>query len=138
MSCFQSLVSNRFIHNALSELLSAKKFLKATVAMTHNGTAHSFIREQNKIAYYTIGNAIGFFEEMYNIETELGKLYYLTYENYLMILSRNRPLIDTAISSAHNVNGDIPLYRHKHTVNKKVIHTVLFNTEFTIPPTSLN
>tara|TARA_R110000868_G_scaffold155670_1_gene382107 strand:+ start:198 stop:614 length:417 start_codon:yes stop_codon:yes gene_type:complete len=138
MSCYQSLVSNRFICNAPSELLSAKRYLKASVAMTHNGTAHSFIREQNKVAYYTIGNTLGFFEEMYRIDTELGKLYYLTYENYLMVLSRNRTLIDTAVSSAHNVNGDIPLYRHKHTVNKKVIHTVLFNTDFTIPPASLN
>ena len=138
MSCYQSLVSNRFIFNAPSELLSAKKFLRTSVAMTHNGTSHSFVREQNKTAYYTIGNTIGFFEEMYNIETEPGKLYYLTYENYLMVISRNKPLINIAISSAHNVNGDIPLFRHKHTINKKVIHTVLFNTDFTIPPAALN
>ena len=138
MSCYQSLVSNRFIFNAPSELLSAKKFLTTTIAMSHNGTTHSFNVEQNKTAYYMVGNNIGFFEEMYNLTLETGKLYYLTYDNYLMIISRNKPLIDTAIRSAHNVNGDFPLFRHKHTINKKVIHTVLFNTDFTIPPASLN
>ena len=138
MSCYQSLVSNRFIFNAPTELLSAKRYLTATVAMSHNGTTHSFNAEQNRNAYYMVGNTIGFFDEICSLTPETGKLYYLTYENYLMVVSRNKPLIDIAIRSAHNVNGDLPLFRHKHTINKKVIHTVLFNTDFTIPPASLN
>ena len=138
MSCYQSLVSNRFIFNAPTELSRAKKFLTTSVAMTHNGASHSFDREQNKIAYYTIGNTIGFFSEFYNLQPEPRKIYYLNYENYLMVVSRSKALLDTAIRSALNVNGDIPLFRHKHTIDKKVIHTVLFNTDFTIPPAALN
>ena len=49
-----------------------------------------------------------------------------------MIACRNKRLIDSAIRAGMNVNGDVPIYRTKHTIRKVGIHTVLFNTNFTM------
>lgn len=138
MSCFQALVSNKFIINAPHEILRAKKVILKDAGGVADGMTHSFDKNQNQLTYYHVGNNLGFFQELYNIDAKTKRLYYLQYDRYLMIACRDKRLIDNAIKAAINVNGDVPLYRTIHTIRKVRIHTVLFNTNFTIPPSSPN
>lgn len=139
MNCYQALVANRFLANAPAELSSAKRILLNTATMaTHKSTKHTFDMAEAEALYYSIGNNLGFFEEIYKIKPQANKIYYLNYDVYMMICSRNKRMLDTAISAAHNVNGDVPMFRKKHTIQRKIVHVALFNTNFTVPPASLN
>lgn len=138
MKCFTTLVDNKFLANARVELIDARARIISEVAPNPGNNAFVFDRNERQQAYYTIGNMYGFFEQLYNMELEKNRIYYLTYDCYIMVVARNKPLIDSAIQSAHNVNGDVPLYRTKHKFNKSLVHCVLFNTNFTIPPATLN
>ena len=138
MSCFQSLVGNKFMANAPFEILKAKRVLVSEHPIFADEFKHTFDREINQQAYYHVGNSLGFFNELYNIDINSKRLYYLQYDRFLMIACRNKRLIDSAIRAGMNVNGDVPIYRTKHTIRKVGIHTVLFNTNFTIPSVSPN
>jgi len=138
MSCFQSLVGNKFMIDAPSEILKARHQLTKDHPVFSDEHTHSFDKNQNQQAYYYVGNTLGFFQELYNIDVKSRNLYYLQYDRFLMIAGRNKRLIDSAIRAGMNVNGDVPIYRTKHTIRKVRIHTVLFNTNFTIPPVSPN
>jgi hypothetical protein len=138
MSCYQSLVNSRFLANAPHEIARAKRNLTSGTGAVIENNVHVFDRNYRQENYYMVGNELGFFEGLYNINYDDRRIYYLNYENYLMVAARSKVLLDSAISAAQNVNGDVVLYRTKHTINKKIVHTVLFNTNFTIPPASLN
>ena len=138
MNCFTTLVTNKFLANARDQIIDARARIISEVAPSPENNTHIFDRNERQQIYYTIGNMYGFFDQLYQIEFETNKIYYLNYDSYLMIVTRNKPLIDSAIQAAHNVNGDIPLHRTKHRFNNKMVHCVLFNTNFTIPPASLN
>lgn len=138
MSCFKHLVDCKFIANARLEILRAKRLLINDTAMFGTKNTHHFNYAYNKQIYYQVGNNLGFFQELYNIGIQKNRIYYLQYDKFLMIASNNKRLIETAITATANVNGDFPLFRSIHTINKIRIHTVLFNTEFTLPPPSLN
>ena len=138
MNCYQSLVSSRFLANAPHEIARAKYNLTAGTGATIDNNVHIFDPNYRQQNYYIVGNELGFFEGLYNINYEDRKIYYLNYENYLMVATRSKVLLDSAVAAAQNVNGDVVLYRTKHTINKKIVHTALFNTNFTIPPAALN
>jgi hypothetical protein len=138
MSCFQALVGNKFMADAPFEILKAKRLLVNEHPIFGDEFRHTFDKNLNQQAYYHVGNSLGFFNELYNIDTNSKRLYYLQYDRFLMIACRSKRLIDTAIKAATNVNGDVPIYRTKHVIRKVGIHTVLFNTNFTIPPVSPN
>ncbi len=138
MSCFTTLVTNRFLANAHSEMIDARARIVSEIAIDPANNTFVFDRNQRQEVYYIVGNMYGFFDQLYNIQFEDNRIYYLTYDCYMMVVSRKKPLIDAAISSAHNVNGDIPYYRTKHKFGGKLVHSVLFNTNFTIPPVTLN
>ncbi len=138
MNCYQSLVSNRFLANAPREIARAKHNLTTGTGATIDNNVHVFDPNYRQQNYYMVGNELGFFEGLYNIQYEDRRIYYLNYENYMMVAARSKPLLDSAIAAAQNVNGDVVLYRTKHTINKKLVHTALFNTNFTIPPAALN
>ena len=99
---------------------------------------HSFDKDRNKRTYYEVGNTLGFFQELYNIELQRNRIYYLQYDRFLMIASNSKRLIESAIHATANVNGDFPLYRATHTINKIRMHTVLYDTDFILPPPSMN
>lgn len=138
MSCFQSLVGNKFMADAPFEILKAKRLLVNEHPIFGDEYKHSFDKNQNQQAYYHVGNSLGFFNELYNIDVKSRRLYYLQYDRFLMIACRSKRLIDSAIKAAANVNGDVPIYKTKHVIRKVGIHTVLFNTNFTVPPVSPN
>lgn len=138
MSCFKTLVDSKFIANARIEISQAKRSLVNDTTMFGLKNGHSFNRELNRNAYYEIGNMLGFFQELYNIELQKDRIYYLQYDRFLMVASNNKKLVDTAVQASANVNGDFPLFRTIHTINKIRVHTVLFNTDFTMPPASTN
>ena len=138
MSCFQSLVGNKFMADAVAEILSAKHRLAKDYPIFGDEHTHTFDKSLNQQAYYHVGNTLGLFQELYNINVESKNLYYLQYDRFLMIAGRSKRLIDSAIKAGMNVNGDVPIYRTKHTIRKVRIHTVLFNTNFTVPPVSPN
>ena len=138
MSCFQSLVGNKFMTNALTEIGKAKDHILKEYPILSDEHTHTFDANQNQQAYYHVGNTFGFFQELYNVDVSSRNLYYLQYDRFLMIAGRSKRLIDSAIRAGMNVNGDVPIYRTKHTIRKVRIHTVLFNTNFTVPPASLN
>ena len=138
MSCFQSLVGSKFIINALSEIDKAKSLINKDCPALSDEHTHTFDKSLNQQVYYHVGNVLGFFQELYNVDVSSRNLYYLQYDRFLMIAGRSKRLIDSAIRAGMNVNGDVPIYRTKHTIRKVGIHTVLFNTNFTIPPVSPN
>ncbi len=139
MNCYQSLVANKFLANAPAELSSAKRILLTTATMaTHQSPKHIFNPADAEALYYSIGNRLGFFDEIYKIKPQPNKIYYLNYDVYMMICSRNKRILDAAILAAHNVNGDVPIFRKKHMIYRKTLHVALFNTNFTVPPASLN
>ncbi len=138
MSCFKSLVDSKFIANACVEILKAKRLLIEDITMIGGGVSHTFNRDQSRQTYYEVGNMLGFFQELYQINLKKNRIYYLQYENFLMVVSNSKKLIESAIAASYNVNGDIPVHRGLHTINKTRVHTVLFNTDFTLPPSSVN
>jgi hypothetical protein len=138
MSCFTSLVDSKFLANARIEILTAKRLLIEDTIMIGGGTRHTFNKARNKQTYYEVGNMLGFFQELYNLELQKDRIYYLQYDKFLMVVSNSKKMVDSAIMASHNVNGDVPVYRGIHTINKMRIHTVLFNTDFTLPPPSVN
>jgi len=138
MSCFNSLVDSKFIANARIEILKAKRLLIEDITMIGGGVRHTFNKDHNRQTYYEVGNMLGFFQELYQINLKKDRIYYLQYDNFLMVVSNSKKLIESAILASHSVNGDIPLYRGLHTINKVRVHTVLFNTDFTLPPSSVN
>lgn len=138
MSCFKSLVNSKFIANACVEILKAKQLLIEDIAMIGGGVKHTFDKDHNRQTYYDIGNMLGFFQELYLISLKKDRIYYLQYDNFLMVVSNSKKLVESAILASHNVNGDLPLHRGLHTINKVRVHTVLFNTDFTLPVPSVN
>jgi len=138
MSCFKALIDNKFMTNALTEISKAKDLIVKEYPALCDEHTHVFDKNLNQQAYYHVGNSLGFFQELYNIDVSSRNLYYLQYDRFLMIAGRSKRLIDSAIRAGMNVNGDVPIYRTKHTIRKVGIHTVLFNTNFTIPPVSPN
>lgn len=138
MSCYHKLVDCKFIANASVEISKAKRLLINDITMLGNPNSHSFDSAHNKQVYYEVGNSLGFFQELYGIDLKKNRIYYLQYDPFLMIASNSKKLIDSAIEASNKVNGDIPLFRHMHTINKMRIHTVLYNTNFVVPPISLN
>ena len=138
MSCFATLVTNQFLANAKSEMIDARARIVSEIALSPANNTFVFDRNERQQVYYVVGNMYGFSDQLYNMQLEDNRIYYLTYDCYMMIISRKKPLIDTAVVAAHNVNGDIPYYRTKHKFNGKLVHSVLFNTNFTIPPVTLN
>ena len=138
MNCFKSLVSSKFIANAPFEILRAKRALTNDVKMFGQRHTHVFNHRVNKINYYEVGNTLGFFQELYNIDIKANRIYYLQYDRFLMVASNSKKLVDSAITASANVNGDFPLFRTMHVINKVRVHTVLFNTDFTLPSPSVN
>ena len=138
MNCFKTFVGNKFMADAPFEILKAKRLLIDDHPIFGDEFKHSFDKNHNQQAYYHVGNSLGFFNELYNIDVNNKRLYYLQYDRFLMIACRSKRLIDSAIRAATNVNGDVPIYKTKHVIRKVGIHTVLFNTNFTIPPVSPN
>ena len=138
MSCFNSLVNSKFIANARVEILKAKRLLIQDIAMIGGSAGHTFNSDRNKQTYYEVGNTLGFFQELYTIDLKKDRIYYLQYDNYLMVVSNSKKLVESAITASYNVNGDLPIHRGLHTINKFRLHTVLFDTNFTLPPSSVN
>ena len=138
MSCYHRLVDCKFLANASVEISRAKRLLINDLTMLGNPNMHSFNDAHNKRTYYEVGNTLGFFQELYEIDLKKNRIYYLQYEPFLMVASNSKKLIDSAIIASNKVNGDIPLYRHVHVINKMRIHTVLYNTNFIVPPITLN
>jgi hypothetical protein len=138
MKCFATLVDSKFLANARTQMIDARARIVSEVAPTPENNTHFFDRNTRQQNYYTIGNMYGFFDQLYSLDIVSNRIYYLNYDCYMMIMSRNKPLVDSAIIAAHNVNGDVPLFRTKHKFNGKLVHCVLFNTNFTIPPATLN
>jgi hypothetical protein len=124
--------------NACVEILKAKRLLIEDTIMIGGGTSHTFNKARNKQTYYEVGNMLGFFQELYGIDLKKDRVYYLQYDKFLMVVSNSKKLVDSAITASHNVNGDVPIHRGKHVINKMIVHTVLFNTDFTLPPPSVN
>jgi len=138
MNCYQSLVSSKFIANAPSEIYKAKRILIHDATMGNVKSRHTFNYNSNKERYYSIGNTLGFFNELYNLDLIKNRLYYLQYDRFLLIASNSKRLINSAILATHNVNGDVPFYRALHVISKLRMHTALFDTSFTVPPISPN
>jgi len=138
MNCFKELVNSKFIANALTEILVAKKRLISDVHMPGNTNTHSFIAADKKQTYYFAGNELGFFYKLYQLNITAHRIYYMQYEHYLMIASSSKKLLNTAMISSLNVNGDCPIYRATHILNKRRIHTALYNTSFNLLPVTLN
>ena len=138
MGCYHKLVDCKFIANASVEISKAKRLLISDITMFGNPNIHSFDPAHNKQVYYEVGNALGFFQELYGIDLQKNRIYYLQYDPFLMVASNSKKLIDSAILASNKVNGDVPVYRNTHIIHKMRIHTVLYNTNFTVPPMLLN
>ena len=138
MNCFKELVSSKFMANAITEISVARNRIIHDHKMAHTNLTHSFVLEQKKQTYYFIGNELGFFQKLYELKLQADRIYYVQYENYLMIVSSSKKLLTIAINSALNVNGDCPIHRTVHTLKKQRIHTVLYDTSFTLLPVTLN
>lgn len=138
MNCYHNLVHSRFIAAASQQLQQARTAIVAEVDMFYESGTHKFDKGYNKTAYYHIGNTYGFFSYMYDDTVEKDKIYYYTYKQFTFAFSTKRKLIDASVLYAYSTNGDVPLYRHKHILKGKTLHTVMFDINFTVPPSSVN
>ena len=138
MNCYHNLVRSRFIAAASQQLQQARTAIVAEVNMVYESGMHKFDKEYNKVVYYHISNSYGFFNHMYDDSIEKDKIYYYTYKQFTFAFSTKKKLIDASILYAYNTNGDIPLFRHKHILKGRTLHTVLFDINFTVPPSSVN
>ena len=139
MSCFEKLTKSRFLSNVGSELLEAQHVLHETDELIlPKDATHIFDKEKAKDIYYYVCNEIGFFDELYTMDLDYKGTCYAQADKYLFIFSRSKVSITDDIGFNNRVNGDIPIFTHKHVVNGKVVYTALIDVTFTIPPPSPN
>ena len=139
MSCFEKLSESKFLSNIRLELLEAQHILHENdnILLPKDNT-HSFDKVKTKETYYYICNEIGFFDELYSIDLDYKGTCYAQADKYLFLFSRSKTSLAEDIGYNHRLNGDIPLFTHKHVVNGKVVYTALFDITFTIPPIGPN
>lgn len=139
MGCFSQLVQSKFLSRAKEELLSAQRKLKAGDAPLFDSTL-LFDEKDKKQVYDTYIWDYDLLAEIEEMEEGAPKdvIYYIQEDYLLFIYSRTRKLINEAILYSYNVNGDIPLCRSKHTINKCVYFTVLIDCRINFIPSSPN
>lgn len=139
MNCFKRLVDSNFLANAKNELLAAQRVLKAEEAHPFDATL-IFNRDDAKYVYDCYVEDYALLFEVEQSEEELLKdaIYYIQEEHILFIYSKTKKLVDEAVLYSYNVNGDIPLYRGRHKVDKQVVFTALIDVRIPFSPSSPN
>ncbi len=139
MNCFKRLVDSNFLANAKNELLAAQRVLKAEEALPFDATL-IFNRDDAKYVYDCYIEDYALLFEVEQSEEELLKdaIYYIQEDHILFIYSKTKKLVDEAILYSYNVNGDIPLYRGRHKVNRQVVFTALIDVRIPFSPSSPN
>ena len=147
MGCFNNLITNSFLKNALNELAEAKLKIKDVQDEKHNNTY--FLNMYNrKAGYKTFINDYGVLgyirEELLTRLLEdkhLGALLIPVdskLDTVIFCFSANINTINKVVKHYYNVDGVLPYYRGKHRIYNKNIHTVLLNIKTVFPPNSLS
>jgi hypothetical protein len=139
MNCFKRLVDSNFLANAKNELVAAQRVLKAAEALPFDATL-IFNRDDAKYVYdcYVEDYALLFEVEQSTTEISKDVIYYIQEEHVLFIYSRSKKMVDEAVLYSYSVNGDVPLFRAKHIINKHAIHTALIDIRIPFPASSPN
>jgi hypothetical protein len=139
MSLFEKLTKSKFLSNVTVELRRAAQIVRETTPnIVYQPALHNFSKEESKILYYEICEAYDFFTIFDEMDVAIKQVYYIQDDQFLFVACRSKANIEDALHYSMQLNGDIPLYRHKHKVNGKIIYTILIDTSFTITPPSYN
>ena len=139
MGLFKDLIKSKFLANAVSELALARNSLLKNEPLFINQYTHIFNTEMKKDVYDYYLNAYGFAYDLVDASYEEDDMiYYIHEEDMIFIFSRSKRQIDNSIKYSFNINGDIPVYRGKHRVKSRLVHTVLIDTKFCVRPPSAN
>lgn len=139
MSCFEKLVRSNFLANAKKELLAAQQVLKAEEALFFE-PVFLFDKQAAKYMYESYVDTYALLYEIQESGFSLSKdtIYYIQEDHILFIYSKTRKLVDEAILYSYNVNGDVPIYRGRHKLDKQVIFTALIDVRIPFSPFSPN
>lgn len=139
MTCFTNLVQSSFLNNVDNELSQARSYLRdLDSAILYRDNTHLFNKKSNRELYYSLCNDLGFFDGLYATMDDFKGVSYISYDRYLFVYSRSKTFLKHDIAYCNRVNGDIPIFVHKHVIDGKTVHTALFDTNFTIPPPTPN
>lgn len=139
MTCYNKLVDNNFFDNINIELSQARSYLRELdSAIIYRSSTHYFDKSICKDLYYDLCDGLGFFEALYTNMDDFMGVNYISYDRYLFTYSRSKTSLKHDINYLNKVNGDVPFFKHKHVINGKTIHTALYDTSFTLPPSSPN
>lgn len=138
MKVFEKLLKTNFLANVAQDLRRANQALKQADILIYKEATHYANREATKDLYYEVCEQYGFFDLLYEVDPTKKLIHYIQSDQFIFVCSRSLDTLKDSIHYSLNVNGDIPVYQTKHSINKKVIHTLLIDTTFTIPPPSYN
>jgi hypothetical protein len=147
MGCFNDLIANSFLKNALNELAEAKQKIKVVQDKQHDNTYFLNIYNR-KVGYKTFiseYDVLGYIREELLTrlieDKHLGALLIpidSKLDTVIFCFSASISTINKVIKHYYNVDGVLPYYRGKHRIYNKNIHTVLLNIKTVFPPNSLS
>lgn len=138
MTLLDELINSKFLSNIRTELREAKKALIESDILIYQEATHYADKEAAKQLYYEVCESYGLFELLYLIEPSSKRVHYAHADQFIFAATRSKSLLKQAIQYSLSVNGDVPIITHKHKINNHTIHTVLFDTTFTVNPPSPN
>lgn len=138
MTLLDNLINSKFLSNIKTELQQARKILLESDVLLYQESTHYTSKEVARQLYYDVCESYGFFDLIYLIDKSSKVVHYAHSDQFIFAATRSKPQLKQTIEYSLAVNGDIPVYTSKHTVQGKAIYTVLFDTTFTITPPSPN
>ena len=139
MNLFDKLTKSKFLSNINVELARAAKVVQTdSKHVVYKPTTHNFSSEESKALYHEICYSYDFLSLLYEIPPTNKQLHYIQADQFIFIASRSKQNMTQALHYSLQVNGDLPLYRTKHVISNKSIHTMLIDTTFTINPPTYN
>jgi hypothetical protein len=138
MALLENLIKSKFLTNLRTELKEAKRAIIDSNILLYQESTHYADRETARQLYYEVCESYGFFDILHTVSPTSKLVHYIHSEQFIFAVCRSKSSLKQAIYYALSVNGDVPVYTHKHKVNNHLIHTVLFDTTFIVSPPSPN
>lgn len=139
MDCLKKLIDCHFLKNTGKELSQARHMLKS---MDANQVKPGFIAgnytARKKLYNYYV-ELYGFKEDFDQEDVETpDMIYYLQEDNIVWIASRHKDMIDQSIHDSLHTSGDVCIFRGRHIIHNRLLHTVMFDLSMQFPPVTKN
>lgn len=139
MSCLDNLINCMFLKNTSSEIVQARRVLQVNDEVSSKSIYLPLRTKDRKKLYDHYLDLWNFKQDLEHINLEdLDAIYTVQENNIVWMASRLGGVIDIAITEALYITGDLYIYRGRHFIQNKLIHTVLYDLNFQVPPPTTN